>query len=373
MIVTSIASKPKTEILKILFGISFAGVVILLTYKVFMDFQGRWSKAADFEYVVRHATLPIRCLFIEPYQIGVKEWHEGDYALYKLKSNANTDEVLISFQVVSSVEDRSGKKLYWIRSTGLKPSGIEYWRLVNQRSFQRKDEVKSFDYVEGSIPVPNLPRGFPALSHKTVLNKIGDEVIETDVGAIHCSRYLASLAAAKGESEPLLELWVNPEVRPLGIVRARWQDTYLEIVERELPSSWDLPKVLNTQLEKKNTTSDNRCVQCHVDGIGGKDLMMYNAGYVLNGAEIDLTASLFHQFQAEMIHTGDALELIVIPKHSRRGQDQFVQFTSKSGSFWVKSDETDKVPFSMDATLFEKHLRAIPHQGRLNLVWEHEK
>ena len=368
MTITSITSKPKTEILKILFGIFFFGVVILLTYKVFMDFRGRWSKAADFEYIVRDATLPIRCLFIEPDQLGVKEWHEGDYSRYKLKSN--TEDLLISFQIVSSVEDQNGKKLHWIRSTGLKPSGIEYWRLVNQRSFQQKDKVKSFDYVDGSIPVPNTRGKPPALSHKTVLNKIGTEVIETEVGLIHCNRYLASLVSEDGESEPLLELWVNPNVRPLGIIRARWRDTYLEIVERKLPSSWDLPKVLNTQLEMKKSDSDNMCLQCHVDSIGGKDVRIYNAGYVLNGAEIDLTESLFHQLQSGMIHTGDFLQLIVIPKHWRRGQDQFVQFAWGKGRFWVKSDERDKVTFSMDATLFEEHLRAIPHQGRLGLVWK---
>ena len=168
----------------------------------------------------------------------------------------------------------------------------------------------------------------------------------------------------------MLELWVNPDVRPLGIVRARWQDTYLEIVERKLPSSWDLPNVLNTQLEMKKSDSDNMCVQCHVDGIGGKDLRLYNAGYALNGAEIDLTESLFHQFQSGMIHTGDSLQLGVIPKHWRRDQGQFMQFTWRKGSFWIKSDERDKVTFSIDATLFEGHLRAIPHQGRLGLVWK---
>ena len=368
MTLISIFSKRKTDILKILFGISFAGIVIFLTYKTFMDFRDRWSKAATFKYTVRSATLPIRCMFIDPDQLGVKEWHEGDYSLYKLKSN--TEELLISFQVVSSVEAQNGKKLYWIRNTGLKPSGIEYWRLVNQRSFQRKDEVKSFDYVDGSIPVPNERRKHPALSYKTIFNKIGNEVIETEVGVIQCSRYLASLVSEDGESQPLLELWGNPNVRPLGIVRARWQDTYLEIVEKKLPSSWDLPKVLNTQLEMKKSDSDNMCVQCHVDGIGGKDIRIYNAGYVLNSAEIDLTESLFHQLQSGMIQTGAALQLGVISKHRRRGQDQFVQFTWRKGNFWVKSDERDKVSFSMDTTLFHGHLRAIPHQGRLDLVWK---
>ncbi|MDE0322444.1 MAG: hypothetical protein OXN27_00850 [Candidatus Poribacteria bacterium] len=195
-------------------------------------------------------------------------------------------------------------------------------------------------------------------------------MVETDVGSIDCSHYLVSLATANGESEPLLELWANPEVRPLGIVRARWRDAYLEIVEMELPPSWEPPKVLNTQLEMKKSDSDNACVQCHADGIGGKDVKTYNAGYVLNGAEIDLTESLFHQFQAGMIHTGDSLQLGVIPKHRRYRQDQFVQFAWRQGTFWVKSDEMDKVTFSIDATLFEGHLRAIPYQGRLGLVWK---
>lgn len=374
MIITSISSKRKSDILKVLFVTFLCAVVIFLTYKGFMDFHQRWSKAADFEYIVHTSTLPIRCLFIEPDQIGVKAWYIGDYSLYKLKSN--TENMLISFQVVSSVQDQHGKNLHWIRSTGLKrlykPADIELWRLVRKRSFQRNDVVKSFDYVKGFIPVPNAPRVLPAPSHKTVLNKIGAEVVETEVGFIHCNRYLASLVSADGDSKPLLELWTNPEVRPLGIARARWQDAHLEIVKMEPPASWELPKVLNTQLEMKKSDSDNLCIQCHVDSIGGIDVKIYESGYTLNGAEIDLTQSLFHQLQSGMIDIGDSLGLVVMPKYNRRGLDKFVQFAWRKGSFWVKSNEEDEVRLSMDAVLHEGHLRAIPHHGRLVLykVWE---
>lgn len=374
MIITSISSKRKSDILKILFITFLCAVVIFLTYKGFIIFREQWSKAADFQYMVHNATLPVRCLFIEPNQIGVKAWQVGDYSLYKLKSNKAN--MLISFQVVSSIQDQHGKNLHWIRSTGLKrlyeSVEIEFWRLVKERSFQRNNVVKSFDYVAGSIPVPNAPRTLPAPSHKTILNKIGDEVVETEVGFIQCSRYLASLVSAYGESEPLLELWVNPDVRPLGVVRARWRDTYLEIVKMELPTSWELPKALNTQLEMKRSDSDNLCRQCHVDGIGGKDVKIYRSGYTLNAAEIDLTESLFHQLQSGMINIGDSIGLAVIPKYGRRRLNKFVQFTCRKGSFWVKSNETDEVLLSMDAVLHEEHLRAIPHHGRLVLykVWE---
>jgi len=336
-----------------------------------MDFRGRWSRAAELEYLVRESTLPIRCRFIDPSQVGVKEWHTGDYSLYKLKSN--TDNMLISFQVVSSVQNQQEKKFHWIRGRGLKqfnkPADIERWRLVSERSFQRKNEVKSFDYIDGFIPVPNATRKFPAFPHETVLKKIGDEVVETEVGSIHCSHHFAYLVSENGESKPLLELWVNPEVRPLGIVRARWRDAYMEIVQTVPASSWEIPKVHNTQLEIKKSDSDNMCIQCHVDGIGGKDVEIYSSGYILSGAEIDLTESLFHHLQSGMISIGDSIQLVVVPKHRRQGLEKFVRFTWRKGSFWVKSNESDEVSLSMDATLHEGHLRAIPHQGRLIVVW----
>lgn len=345
----------------------FCFVAIIIAYGAFVDFRQRSAQSADFRRLVREATLPIRCLLLDFNQLKVKAWHTGDYSLYHLESNF--EEKTFSIQV-AAVIDNDEEKFHWLKIKGIrqynKQIEVENWKLVKQRSFQLKNEIQSFAFIEGFVPISNGFRINSIFSRAIELDELGNEIVKTRGGDFQCTHYLASIVSEDGAREPFLELWVNTNVRPLGIVRARWRDESIEIIEVVSNRSVESPEIVKTQLNRKNAAPNPPCIQCHVNEIGGKDVNLVASGYAVGGASLDLTQAHFHAFQAGVTTIENPIHLRTVSRNVRLG-NVAVRFTWEGGSFSVKSDRDGDLYLSMDEVLHQAHLRAIPHQGRLGL------
>ena len=343
----------------------FCFLVSVIAYRAFVDFRQRSDQTTDFEFLIRDAPLPIRCLFLDPNRLKVKAWHTGDYSLYQWKSNFR--EKTISVQVAAEM-DNGGEKLHWVKINGIKQFNhqieVENWKLVNQRSFQRKNEIQSFSFIAGFIPIINGFRIDSIYSPTIELEKIGNELLKTHGGDFQCTNYLVSMVSNDGARRPFLELWVNTDVRPLGIVRARWRDEFIEIIEVVPNRSVESSEIVKTQLNRKNAIRNQSCTQCHVDEIGGKDVNLVGSGYAVAGDSFDFTDVHFHAFQAGLTTMKNPIHLRTVSKNKRLA-NEVVRFTWEKGSFSAKSDRYGDLYLSMDPVLHQAHLRAIPDQGRL--------
>ena len=218
---------------------------------------------------------------------------------------------------------------------------------------------------------------------------LGEENIKTSIGILKCQHYFVQLHPPDGSPEPLLELWANGSIPPLGIVRARWRDEVLELVEiRTQPS--DIPEMLSKTIKGKFIspvphiaalpTKENKrdktkvsgsplasvCAQCHDGDIGGKHLKLESLTTV-SGIELALTQVLYHYYTANLVHPHDYLLLQLISQRGKRLTSKPVRFAWAKGSFWVKTDLSGRLVLSLDEIAHQANIRVATRQGKLVL------
>ena len=205
-------------------------------------------------------------------------------------------------------------------------------------------------------------------SYPVILEDIGTEIVKTPVGDFECQHYFAGIRSPIGKFNPILELWTNPSVRPLGIVKLRWQDETLDLVDLKAPLSAETP-IVNSKILNRHVIRDQGCVGCHEKEIGGKDLKFLSR-YLLSAKELNLTKCLFHYYQDGLVKTSDLVRLQTILHLGRFNPKEFVQFTWRKGSFWVKTDPVGKLAISLDSLVIHENLRVLPQSGALILNLE---
>ena len=334
----------------------------ILTVKIFLNFQKQWKATEVFQETVMNSPLFIRHLLIPPGLIGIDGWSIGDYAAYELKTNMESKQ--ISFHITA--QDSNGNNRHWLKTDGFaKFNGteIQLWRLLNVTSIRPGDERDGFFFVDDSFLLPLSPTMFP--SYSVGLEDLGNEIVRTPAGSFKCQHYLAKVQSPSGSFEPLLELWVNPSVRPLGIVRARWRDETLNLVDIKPQLPLETPNVLSEKFNHKRIR-DQGCTQCHPAGVGGKGLT-FPSKYFISGRELSLTQCLFHYHKIRLLKIGDLIRLQAFVEPMRFASKEFVQFTSSNGSFWVKTDQRGLLTLSLDTRASQGEIRVRPRTGSLAL------
>lgn len=337
-------------------------ITAIFTVKIFINFQKRWNRAEIFQDVIINAPLFMKHLLIPPKQLGIDKWDLGDYAAYQLKTN--TDSRRLSFSV--DAQESGGGKRHWLRTDGLSQfnaAPLELWRLLSEASLLPGTEADGFFYVGKSFLFPLYPAMFPP--SPILLQDLGAETVQTPIGKFKCRHYFVQARAPSGHLEPLLELWANTSVPPLGIVRARWRDETLDLVDVKAPLPIEIPDVLSETFNQ-NRAQDHGCAQCHHEDIGGKDLKFLSK-YLLSSTELNLTQYLFHYYQTGLILTSDPIRLQTISKPGQITSRELVQFTWTKGSFWVKANQRGQLTFSLDHLVSQGKLSVIPRKGALVL------
>ena len=339
---------------------SIVGITGILTILIFFDFHKQWKAAEDFQ--IEKVPLSIRHLFIAPEQLKIQDWQVGEHAVYRLQTNRACQE--ISF----SIEARDGENdnRFWLKTDGLlkfKKKNIELWRLLDHTNLRPGTEQRSFYFLQDAIPFPFPPLKFPA--DPIVIEKLGNETIVTSMGTFDCEHVLAYIRSPDGELDPLLEMWTHPAARPLGLVRARWQDGFMDLVEVQTTPVPEIPNVLLAEFDR-NTPLDGSCSQCHTEEIGGKSLKLEFIDW-LSGEELNLTTALFHHRQASLFKLENPIHIQLTDKSWRTRRHVLAKFSWEKGSFWVKPNRGNRLGISLNADAHQSNIIVQPNTGSLAL------
>lgn len=298
----------------------------------------------------------------DPEQVKVENWQVGETAVYHLKTNK--EDRLISFHVAA--QDSRSQNRFWLRTNGLiqfNKQDIELWRLLDKATLRLGSELRGFSFFSNTIPFPLPP--FKPLPNRVILEKLGEEVIETPVGNLRSDHYFVFVRSPDGKLEPLLELWANPSVSPIGLVRARWRDASVDFVEVQRKTTQKIPPILLEEFGR-DTPLEGSCARCHTEGVGGKDLKLEFINR-LKGTSLNLTTALFHHRQAKIIKQNELLHLQFTEKSRRARKQALVRFSWKRGSFWVKPDAGGWIRISMDTIAHHSNITVQPNTGHLDL------
>ena len=337
-------------------------ITAIFMVNIFIIFQKRWNETEIFQNVIINAPLFMKHLLISPKQLGIDKWHLGDAATYQLKTN--TESKKISFSVAA--RESGGGTRHWLRTDGLthfNAVGVELWRLLSETSLLPGAEAEGFFYAGKSFLFPLYPIMF--LPAPILLQDLGSETVQTPIGKIECQHYFVQVHAPSGHLEPLMELWANSSVRPLGIVKARWRDETLELVNVKDPLPIEIPDVF-WEVFNQNSVQDQGCARCHHEDIGGKDLQILSK-YLLSSTELNLTDFLFHYYETGLIRTSDPVHIQMISKPGQIASRAPVQITWAKGNFWVKSNQNGQLAFLLDSLVSQEKLRLIPRKGGIVL------
>ena len=337
-------------------------ITCLLTVLIFLDFRQQ-SKAADtFHYTIHNTPLIVRHLLVAPERLKVEDWQIGETSVYRWKTNRDSRQV--SFQVAA--RDAIESKQLWLKTDGFTQFNdveFEFWRLLDETNLRLGGEKRGFFFLRGAVPTP-VPR-LQVPTNPIILEKLGDEILVTPIGSLKCVHYLTYIRSPDGELEPLLELWANPTARPLGLVRARWKDASLDLVEINTEAIPEIPQTLLAEFSR-NTSQDGTCIGCHTENIGGKNLKM-ESPVRIRGETFNVTQALFHHQQAEMVKPGDLIKIKLTKDKGRAWKEAAVRFSWKKGSFWVKPDRTIGIMFSLDAIAHSGNITIQPRNNRFVL------
>ena len=346
---------------RILYG-GIVCITFIFTLLVFRDFQRQRRTSDVFQQVIYSAPLNMRYLLIAPEQVKVENWQVGDSSVYRLKTNAESRQ--ISFHVAA--RDAKRENQFWLKMDGFLQFNdveIEFWRLLDKTNLRPGSETRGFFFSHNGIPFPTPPVKF--LSNPVALEKLGDEVVETPIGALKCEHVLAYIHSPDGELLPLLELWTNPAIRPLGLVRARWRDAFLDLVAANTNNVSEIPWILLSEFDR-DTPLDGSCSRCHADGIGETDLKLESIDW-LSGTKLNLTTGLFHSRQAKIVEPGDLITIQLTEASQRARKQALVRFSWEKGSFWIKPNERSQLRLSLDAIAHQSNIILESSIGRLDL------
>ena len=337
-------------------------ITCIFTLLIFLDFREQWKAAQTFRQAIHNVPLRIRHLFINPEQVQVENWQVGDSAVYHLKTNKESRQ--ISFHVAA--QDSRGGNRFWLRTNGLirfNEMDVELWRLLDEATLRLGSELRGFSFFINAIPFPFPP--FKTLPNRVILEKLGDEVIETHVGNLISDHYFVFVRSPDGKLEPLLELWANPSVSPIGLVRARWRDASVDLVEVKRKTMQKIPPILLEAFDR-DTPLEGSCTRCHTRGVGGKDLKLEFIDR-LNGASLNLTTALFHHRQAKIIKQDDLMHFQFTEESRSARKQAWARFSWNRGSFWVKPDAGGWIRMSMDTIAHQGNITVQPNTGHLDL------
>lgn len=225
-------------------------IIGLLTFGIFLDFKKKWKVVSTFHTIVSNAPLQKRCLFISPAQLGIQTWDLGDFAEYQLKTNTVSKQ--ISFHVAANKKTHSSDK-FWLKIEGLarfNEMDVDFWYLLSVNSLLPESDSDTVIFPRSAVPFFRQQHRYTP--YPVLLTRAGEVNVETSSGTFKCQHYFAYLLAPDGSRKPLLELWANSSVRPLGIVRARWRDEVLELVRRQNQPSYEISEILSKTIKGSN-------------------------------------------------------------------------------------------------------------------------
>lgn len=214
---------------------------------------------------------------IAPSQLGITQWQVGRYANYRYNPKFTTltsmlDQFFgsestkarlasrdVKFHIVAELATSGGSQ-YWMKATGLaffRSLPRDIYRLASHADLRITPDTPRYDIVKNYVPL----RFFDCDQTSTplaTLVKLGEEEIETPVGRFHCIRYRVEF----GTDIPPIEIWANPKVLPLGIVRISTPSEVLNLTSYGQDVEAYIPEQFQTVITGISTLNRG-CTSCH--------------------------------------------------------------------------------------------------------------
>ena len=213
---------------------------------------------------------------IAPKKLGVDRWQVGDYAQYryrKLKpqmfllpvSNVNAEEMFdasaksVTFHVIDELKTSDAHD-YWLRVRGMvsyREIPCDIYQLGLPNDIRLSEKNRRYELIQNYVPakISHYDQdGIPLAK----LVKLGEVEIETEAGRFECIHYRVEL----GQNLPMLEIWANPKIRPLGIVRVQSQDEVLELTSFGQKTEIEIPKIMQPIIQGISKINHG-CTSCH--------------------------------------------------------------------------------------------------------------
>lgn len=214
---------------------------------------------------------------ISPSQLGVKQWQIGDYAEYQYNQKSATVSSLleqhfksdamqarlssrdVKFHIIGELST-SGQSRYWMRKTGLaffRAIPKDIYRLVSPADLRITSETPRFHFVRNYVPRRDDFCQQVSTPLATLV-KLEESETKTPAGLFNCIHYRVEF----GTNSAPIEIWVDPKIRPLGIVRVSTPNEVLELASYGQDTAFDVPELIHPVIEGVTTLAQG-CTSCH--------------------------------------------------------------------------------------------------------------
>ena len=205
--------------------------------------------------------------FLVPAELGVEHWQIGDYARYR-RYIVDTDgelsvaKSLVEFQVIAQLGESDSSR-YWLRS-----KGTRFYREIPQDLYQlgtvsdlrMSSHNRGYRFTQNHLPV--ILKCDQTSVSLAKLVKVRSEKVETESGEFQCVHYRGALMDPATYEERSIEIWANPTVRPLGIVRFRSDTELLELVSFGVETDIIIPQLIEPVIQGISKLEVS-CTSCH--------------------------------------------------------------------------------------------------------------
>ena len=213
---------------------------------------------------------------ISPAALGVDHWQIGDYTQYRyhsripqiplsILSSADTDGIsdfstqTVAFHIIDELEDADSHR-YWLKITGMfffREFPGDIYQLVTPNDMRMTSKNRRYEFLKDYVP-SRVKHHDQSTTPLAKLVELGQDEVETQAGRFECVHYRAEL----GPNLPVLEIWANPKVRPLGIVRVQSQDEVLELTSFGQEKEVRIPKLIQPVIQGISVLGYG-CTSCH--------------------------------------------------------------------------------------------------------------
>lgn len=201
---------------------------------------------------------------IRPADFGITNWAVGQFAEYQAyerfvhSGKSVSPPKAVSFQVIDSLTEK-GATRFWLKVMGLaQDRGIpkDVFRLAEPADLRITPENRYYDFIRNYIPVNETTRNRPTVEPPRFA-RLRSEVIQTQAGKIECDYYIT---VDSGVFQ--LEVWVNRNVAPLGVVKVQTPGESMELVRYGTNANLDIPETIRPVLRGVSKL-EYGCTSCH--------------------------------------------------------------------------------------------------------------
>lgn len=214
---------------------------------------------------------------IAPAQLGVAQWQIGDYAVYHYRLKRVTSASVlkqsfaseatkarlasrdVKFHIIGELST-SGQRRYWMRKTGFaffRAIPKDIYRLVSLDDLRITPETPRFHFVRNYVP-SRFNAYQQTSTPRATLVKLAEVALETPAGRFECIQYRVEVG---GKSTPI-DIWANPNILPLGLVRVSTPNEVLELAAYGRDMDFNIPELIHPVIEGISTLEQG-CTSCH--------------------------------------------------------------------------------------------------------------